>query len=111
MAVDRVQAALDLDVQRIKHQWAGLRTFATDRVPVVGFDPGCPGFFWCAGQGGYGIQTAPAMARVAAALAQHEDLPDSVAAEGLRAIDLSPARFAARIPFSGRAAGARSEGY
>jgi D-arginine dehydrogenase len=98
VAVDRVQAALDIEVRRINHRWAGLRTFAPDRVPVVGFDPECTGFFWCAGQGGYGIQSAPAMARVAAALATHEDLPANVAAQGLHARDLSPARFtAARV--------------
>jgi D-arginine dehydrogenase len=98
VAVDRVEAALDLEVRRIKHRWAGLRTFAPDRVPVVGFDPECAGFFWCVGQGGYGIQTAPAMAQVAAALARHEDLPANVVAEGLSARDLSPGRFARQWP-------------
>ncbi len=68
IGVDRVEAALNLEVRRISHRWAGLRTFAPDRVPVLGFDAELPGFFWCAGQGGYGIQTAPAMARTAAAL-------------------------------------------
>lgn len=93
VGVDRVQAALNLEVRRISHRWAGLRTFAPDRVPVVGFDADCAGFFWCAGQGGYGIQTAPAMARTAAALAKQENLPDDIAAEGLSARDLSPSRF------------------
>ncbi len=93
IAVDRVQAALDIDVQRVSHSWAGLRTFSTDRVPVVGFDPHSPDFFWCAGQGGYGIQTAPAMARVVAALATHGSLPSDVIREGLTAEALSPARF------------------
>ncbi len=94
IGVDRVQAALDLEVRRINHSWAGLRTFAPDRVPVIGYDPAVDGFFWCAGQGGYGIQTAPAMARVAAALARGEPLPEDVASEGLFAEDLSPVRFA-----------------
>jgi D-arginine dehydrogenase len=93
IGVDRVQAALDIDVRRVSHSWAGLRTFAPDRVPVVGFDPRIEGFFWCAGQGGYGIQTAPAMGRTAAKLAMRENLPPDVAAEGLRAADLSPQRF------------------
>jgi D-arginine dehydrogenase len=92
-AVDRVQAALDIDVRRISHSWAGLRTFAPDRAPVVGFDPRVDGFFWCAGQGGYGIQTAPAMGRTAAALVRRERLPADVAAEGLVAEDLSPHRL------------------
>lgn len=94
IGVDRVEAALNLEVRRISHRWAGLRTFAPDRVPVLGFDAELPGFFWCAGQGGYGIQTAPAMARTAAALARQESLPADVAAEGLSARDLAPGRFA-----------------
>jgi D-arginine dehydrogenase len=93
IAVDRVQAALDIDVRRISYSWAGLRTFAPDRVPVVGFDPRVEGFFWCAGQGGYGIQTAPAMARTAAALAKREGVPSDVGAQGLTAEDVSPHRF------------------
>jgi D-arginine dehydrogenase len=93
ICVDRVQAALDIEVRRIGHSWAGLRTFAPDRVPVVGFDRQSAGFFWCAGQGGYGIQTAPAMARTAAALARGEPLPADVAAQGLDAAGLSPFRF------------------
>ena len=95
ICVDRVQAALDIEVRRVVHSWAGLRTFAPDRVPVVGFDPQVAGLFWCAGQGGYGIQTSPALARTAAALAKQEKLPADVAAEGLDAEDLSPIRFAA----------------
>jgi D-arginine dehydrogenase len=60
---------------------------------VVGFDPHTPGLFWCAGQGGYGIQSAPALTRTAAALATRESVPPDVAAEGLKAEDLSPGRF------------------
>ena len=59
-AVDRVQAATTLQIDRLKARWAGLRTFAPDRSPVVGFSTEAQGFFWLAGQGGYGIQTAPA---------------------------------------------------
>ena len=92
IAVDRVQAALDIEVERVSHSWAGLRTFAPDRAPVIGFDPRTAGLFWCAGQGGYGIQTSPALARTAAALARGESLPADVAAQGLVAQDLSPAR-------------------
>jgi D-arginine dehydrogenase len=95
VGVDRVQAALDIDVRRVNHSWAGLRTFAADRVPVVGFDSRAEGLFWCAGQGGYGIQTAPALARTAAALAKREHLPPDVATEGLSAADLSPDRLLA----------------
>lgn len=68
IAIDRFQRAVDWKVARVEHKWAGLRSFAPDRLPVYGFDPECEGFFWCAGQGGFGIQTAPAGARLAASL-------------------------------------------
>jgi D-arginine dehydrogenase len=55
-------------LERVERSWAGLRTFAPERRPDYGFDPVVPGFFWCAGQGGFGIQTAPAAGRLAAAL-------------------------------------------
>jgi D-arginine dehydrogenase len=73
--------------------WAGLRTFAPDRGPVSGFDARVPGLFWCAGQGGYGIQSAPACAQLAAALARREPVPQAIAAEGVTAQAVSPARF------------------
>jgi D-arginine dehydrogenase len=98
LAVDRVEAALHIDVRHVSHRWAGLRTFAPDRVPVVGYDPVVPGFFWCAGQGGYGIQSAPALARTGAALVQRQALPADVAQAGLAAEELSPCRFAAAAP-------------
>lgn len=94
IAVDRVQAALDIDIQRVSHSWAGLRTFSPDRnAPVVGFDNQVEDFFWCAGQGGYGIQTAPAMSGVVAALVMRERLPANVLREGLTEEALSPQRF------------------
>jgi D-arginine dehydrogenase len=68
VAIDRLERVVDWKVERVEHSWAGLRSFAPDRRPVYGFDPKVPGFFWCAGQGGFGIQTAPAAARLAAAL-------------------------------------------
>jgi D-arginine dehydrogenase len=66
--LDRYERAVTVPVTRVERTWAGLRTFAPDRTPVVGFDPAAEGFFWLAGQGGYGIQTAPALSRLAAAL-------------------------------------------
>jgi D-arginine dehydrogenase len=93
IGVDRVQTALDLEVRRIKHSWAGLRTFAPDREPVIGFDPEVEGLFWSVGQGGYGIQTAPAWGRAAAALALGQALPADVVAEGLTEAALSPKRL------------------
>jgi D-arginine dehydrogenase len=68
LAIDRLQQVVDWRVERVEHSWAGLRSFAPDRLPVYGFAPGCPDFFWCAGQGGFGIQTAPAAAQLAASL-------------------------------------------
>ena len=92
-AIDRMQGALDIEVDRVAHNWAGLRTFAPDRDPVVGFDAVLQDFFWCAGQGGYGIQTAPALSRLAAALARGEPVPADIAAQGVTAAAVSPARF------------------
>jgi len=68
IAVDRIQQVADLPVRTIGRSWAGLRSFSADKTPVLGFDPRLDGFFWLAGQGGYGIQTAPAMAQLAAHL-------------------------------------------
>lgn len=65
-AIDRLEQVVDWRVERVERSWAGLRSFAPDRLPVYGFS--APGFFWCAGQGGFGIQTAPAAAQLAAAL-------------------------------------------
>lgn len=65
LAIDRFEHVVDWRVQRIEHKWAGLRSFAPDRLPVYGFDPAVAGFFWFAGQGGFGIQTAPAAADLA----------------------------------------------
>lgn len=68
VAIERLGAAVDWRVVRVERAWAGLRSFAPDRLPVYGWDRDQPGFFWCAGQGGWGIQTAPAAARMAAGL-------------------------------------------
>ncbi|KUF11289.1 NAD(P)/FAD-dependent oxidoreductase [Pseudoponticoccus marisrubri] len=66
----RFEQAVTLPVTRVSHSWAGLRTFAPDKTPLVGFDAAAEGFFWLAGQGGYGIKTAPVLASIAAALLQ-----------------------------------------
>jgi D-arginine dehydrogenase len=93
IAIDRVQQATTLEVRRIRRSWAGLRSFVADRNPVVGYAPEAPGFFWLAGQGGYGIQTAPAMGRLACALVKGEPAPDDLARFGLDAGSLRPDRF------------------
>ena len=91
IAADRIQSATTLEIRHIRRRWAGLRTFAPDRTPVCGVDPGSEGFFWLVGQGGYGIQTAPALAQLAARLvAGSADRSDALA------VALSPARFAAK---------------
>lgn len=92
IAMDRVETVTTLQIRKIKRAWAGLRSFVADKTPVVGFAPEAPGFFWLAGQGGYGIQTAPAMGELAAALVQGLPVPDALAALGVRAEDVSAAR-------------------
>jgi len=83
---DKIERATSLEIKRIDHRWAGLRSFAPDRNPVVGFEPDHPGFVWFAGQGGYGIQMAPALAKTGAALACREtvDLADLITPDRLR---------------------------
>jgi D-arginine dehydrogenase len=92
LAIDRINEATTLELRHVRRAWAGLRSFVADRIPVVGIDPDAPGFCWLAGQGGYGIQTAPAMARAAAGLIRDGRLPDDLVASGLSADELSPAR-------------------
>jgi D-arginine dehydrogenase len=93
IAVDRIEQAANFHVERVFRKWAGLRSFVADKSPVVGFDPKLPGFFWLVGQGGYGIQTSPALGRVAAALAGGADIPDDLKKLGVTAEALSPARI------------------
>ena len=88
-----MQSVVDWPVAAVERKWAGLRSFAPDRLPVFGADPAEPAFIWCAGQGGFGIQTAPAAARLAAALALGRDVPEDIAAEGLTTLDVAPQRF------------------
>jgi D-arginine dehydrogenase len=76
LAIDRFERAIGWPIVRVERKWAGLRSFAPDRLPVYGFDPVAPGFFWCAGQGGFGIQTAPAAARMAARLLLGRDMAE-----------------------------------
>ena len=68
LAIDRFEQVVDWTVHQVEHRWAGLRSFTPDRLPIYGFDAREEGFFWCAGQGGFGIQTAPAAAKLAASL-------------------------------------------
>lgn len=91
VAIDRFEKVVDWPIERVERSWAGLRSFAPDRLPVYGFDPDVPGFFWCAGQGGFGIQTSPAAAKMAASLLLGEE-PDPMIGHIDPAV-FSPARF------------------
>ena len=88
-AIARFEEVVDWPVERVERSWAGLRSFAPDRLPVYGFDTAAPGFFWCAGQGGFGIQTSPAAAKLAAALLLDE-APDPMV------VDIDPETFSPR---------------
>ena len=84
ICVDRIERAFDISIRRINSKWAGLRSFVADKSPVVGFSHEVDGFMWLAGQGGYGVQSSPAMGRVAAAIAQGVDIPADIIAHGFR---------------------------
>jgi D-arginine dehydrogenase len=96
ICIDRIQTAFAIEIRRIENRWAGLRSFVADRAPVCGYDPQCAGFFWLAGQGGYGIQSAPALSRTAAALVVGDAIPDDILAQGLQQDAISPARLGVR---------------
>lgn len=88
--LDRFSQATNYEVTRVENSWAGLRSFAPDRSPVAGFDTSAEGFVWLAGQGGYGIQTSPALSRLTAQLIRGEE-PDSL--DAAIVVALSPNRF------------------
>jgi D-arginine dehydrogenase len=90
LAAHRMEERTTVEVRQIHSKWAGLRTFAPDRRPVAGFAPDAEGFFWLAGQGGFGLQTSPAMSRIAASLIAAEPWP----VRDVTPAEISPARFA-----------------
>ncbi len=94
ICADRIMTAFDLDIRRIENKWAGLRSFVSDKEPVIGFSRRVDGFFWMAGQGGYGIQSAPAAAEVAAALIMGREMPAAVTDTGFDPSQVSPSRLA-----------------
>lgn len=100
ICVDRVERAFDLRVGRIETRWAGLRSFVADKCPVAGFSDRVPGFLWLAGQGGYGIQTAPALGELAAALVLGKALSPAMLAEGVELSSLAPERLSAEVPIT-----------
>ena len=90
-AIYRFEQVVDWPIERVERSWAGLRSFAPDRLPVYGFDVAVGGFFWCAGQGGFGIQTSPAAAKMAAAQLLGSEPASMIAHVNPRVF--SPARF------------------
>jgi D-arginine dehydrogenase len=94
MGIYQIEEATTLTIRRPTRTWAGLRSFVRDGDLLCGFDPKVPGLFWVAAQGGYGIQTSPAMGQASAALVRGEDLPEPLSRFGLDAAMLSPARLA-----------------
>lgn len=90
-AIDQFQSAVDWPIEAVERKWSGLRTFTPARIPAYGFEPESPGFFWCAGQGGFGIQTAPAASAFAAALLLGDE-PDPIVAH-IDAGKYAPRRF------------------
>ncbi|QJQ33328.1 FAD-binding oxidoreductase [Sphingomonas lacunae] len=92
LAIHRFQQVVDWPIAAVERRWAGLRSFAPDRLPVLGFAPDMPGFFWCAGQGGFGIQTAPSAALLAASLLLTRDPDPRIST--IDATIYSPSRFA-----------------
>ena len=93
VAVDRLEQATTLEVRHIRRKWAGLRSFVRDRSPVVGYDPVQPGFFWLAGLGGFGIQTAPALSALAAVLVLEREVGGELADLDFDLSALAPARL------------------
>ncbi len=92
VAIERMQAVVDWPIAAVERKWAGLRSFAPDRIPVIGSDRHQPGFIWCAGQGGFGIQTAPAIAALLAA--ELGAPPPDGAIAGVDPVPFAASRFA-----------------
>ena len=93
LGIHRIEEMTTLQIRRPTRTWAGLRSFVADGDLVGGFAPDADGFFWLAAQGGYGIQTSPAMGEACAALARGLPLPGRIAGFGLTQAMLSPARL------------------
>lgn len=92
-AIDRIETMTTLSIRRPKHVWAGLRSFVKDGSLVGGFDASAPGFFWAAGQGGYGIQSSAAAGELYAAMLRGIGTPSRIADFGVDQKELGPARI------------------
>ncbi len=88
-----IQENTVLEINRPKSTWAGLRSFVSDGEPALGYDPLDNSFFWAAALGGYGIQTAPAVGQLCAALLQGSTIPETIEQQGLELTAIGLARF------------------
>jgi D-arginine dehydrogenase len=93
--IHHIEEATTMTIRRPRSTWAGLRSFVADGEPVLGFEPGMPGFFWAAALGGYGIQSSPGVGRLCAGLLAQGRVPEDIAAEGLAAPAVAPGRLRA----------------
>jgi D-arginine dehydrogenase len=92
LAIHRIENATNFKIKKVEHKWAGLRSFFPDRTPVVGEDPKRSGFYWLAGQGGYGIQTAPGISKIIECLITGNNWPTYLDNLSIRPETLSPKR-------------------
>ncbi len=93
LGIYAIESMTSMEISRPFRAWAGLRSFVADENPVGGFDPEIPGFFWVAGQGGFGVQTSAAMGESCASLIRGAGISDQVASRGVTEGTLSPARL------------------
>lgn len=93
LAIERINEATNLQIRSVNSQWVGLRTFSPDREMVIGEEPSAPGFFWLTGQGGTGIQTAPAYGSLLASLVIGGELSDELVDAGVEPDVTNPRRF------------------
>ena len=91
--IARIEERTTLVIRRPRRTWAGLRTFAPDGELVIGADPRAAGFFWLAGQGGYGIQSADGAAQLAASLLLRQPMPEALRVQGVRAEAMAAGRI------------------
>lgn len=91
--IERVESVTTLQIRSVVRAWAGLRSFVPDHRPANGWDPELPGFYWLAGQGGFGIKTSPAMSRFAAAMILHGAPPQDLEARGITAASVGVERL------------------
>jgi D-arginine dehydrogenase len=96
IGIQNIEAATTLQITRPTRTWAGLRSFVSDGDLVGGYDSDAPGFFWLTGQGGYGIQTSPAMGEACAAIVVRRPISERLVAQGITREELSPERLRTR---------------